>query len=103
MVGIAARVVLDDDGAIETAGIGMTSVDITNARSTDAEAVLEGEVPTAERFREAGEAAAAEANPETDEHGSFAYKENMVRVLTQRALADAVGRAGGDVPPEVAG
>ena len=103
MVGIAARVVLDADGAIETAGLGMTSVDITNARAADAEAVLEGEVPTADLFRRASEAAAEEANPETDEHGSVTYKRNMVRVLTQRALADAVGRAGGDVPPEVDG
>lgn len=102
MVGIAARVVLDPDGAIETAGLGMTSVDITNARASTAEAKLEGEPPSAELFRAAGEAAAEEANPETDEHGGVAYKENMVRVLTQRALADAVGRAGGDVPPEVA-
>lgn len=102
MVGIAARVVLDADGAIEAAGLGMTSVDITNARATTAEAELEGEPPSAEVFRAAGEAAAEEANPETDEHGGVVYKENMVRVLTQRALADAVARAGGDVPPEVA-
>lgn len=101
MVGIAARIVLDSDGAIETAGLGMTSVDITNARASTAEAELEGEPPSAELFRAAGEAAAEEANPETDEHGGVAYKENMVRVLTQRALADAVDRAGGDVPVEV--
>lgn len=102
MVGIAVRVVLDNDGTIETAGLGMTSVDITNARATSAEAELEGEPPSASLFRAAGEAAMDEANPETDEHGSVDYKENMVRVLTQRALADAVARAGGDVPDEVA-
>lgn len=101
MVGIAARIILDSDGRIETAGLGMTSVDITNARAESAEAELEGESPSTEVFRVAGEAAAEEANPETDEHGSVDYKENMVRVLTQRALADAVARAGGDVPEEV--
>jgi carbon-monoxide dehydrogenase medium subunit len=102
MVGVAARVILDGDGAIESAGLGLTSVDITNTRSPDAEAVLEGEHPSAELLKAAGEAAADESNPETDEHGGVAYKENMVRVLTQRAVADAIGRAGGDVPPEVA-
>lgn len=101
MVGVAARVVLDADGRIETAGIGLTAVDITNARSPAAESVLEGESPSASVLKEAGEAAADEANPETDEHGGVGYKENMVRVLTQRAVADALERAGGDVPPEV--
>jgi carbon-monoxide dehydrogenase medium subunit len=93
MVGVAARVVLDDDGAIDAARVALTAVDITNARSPGAEAVLEGESPSADLLREAGEAAADESNPESDEHGSADYKRNMVRVLTQRALADAVERA----------
>jgi len=93
MVGVAARVVLDDDGTIDTARVALTAVDITNARSPGAEAVLEGESPSADLLREAGEAAADESNPESDEHGSADYKRNMVRVLTQRALADAVERA----------
>ena len=95
MVGVAARVVLDGDGAIEDAGVGMTSVDITNARSPGAEDVLEGAVPDADLLKRAGEAASEDANPESDEHGDAAYKENMTRVLTQRALADALDRAGG--------
>lgn len=94
MVGVAARVVLGDDGAIDRAGIGLTSVDVTNVRAASAEDVLEGERPDADLLRRAGEAASEDANPESDEHGDAAYKENMVRVLTQRALADALGRAG---------
>jgi carbon-monoxide dehydrogenase medium subunit len=94
MAGVAARIVLDDDDAIETARLGMTAVDITNARATDAEAHLEGERPSSELFEEAGELAAEESNPESDEHGDAAYKERMVDVLAQRALGDAAERAG---------
>jgi carbon-monoxide dehydrogenase medium subunit len=90
-------VVLGGDGTIEQAGIGLTSVDITNTRAASAVDVLEGERPTADLLRRAGEAASDDSNPESDEHGGAAYKENMVRVLTQRALADALGRAGVDV------
>jgi len=94
MAGVAARLVFDDEGRIEEAGIGMTAVDITNARATDAEDRLEGERPSAELFEEASELAAAESNPESDEHGDASYKERMVDVLAQRALGDAAERAG---------
>ncbi|MFB6304120.1 MAG: xanthine dehydrogenase family protein subunit M [Haloferacaceae archaeon] len=93
MAGVAARVRLDANGVIEDAGVAMTSVDITNARSPGAEAVLEGERPSADLFKEAGAAAREDSNPESDEHGSAEYKRNMVDTLTQRALADAVERA----------
>ncbi|WP_134670729.1 FAD binding domain-containing protein [Halorussus marinus] len=94
MAGVGARLVLDDDGRIETAGIGMTAVDITNARATDAEQHLEGERPSADLFETAGELAAEASNPESDEHGGADYKERMVDVLAQRALGDAAERAG---------
>ena len=97
MVGVAARVVLGDDDAIERAGIGLTSVGITNLRSEAAADVLEGEVPDAELLRRAGEAASGDAEPQSDEHGDAEYKENMVRVLTQRALVTALDRAGFDL------
>jgi carbon-monoxide dehydrogenase medium subunit len=94
MVGVAARLILDDEGRIEDAGIGMTAVDITNARAAEAEAHLEGERPSADLFEKAGELAAEESNPESDEHGDASYKERMVDVLAQRALGDAAERAG---------
>lgn len=93
MVGAAARVALDDDGAIADAGIALTAVDITNVPVPAAADELVGEPPDPALFKRAGELAADASNPETDEHGSATYKENMVRVLTQRALNDAVDRA----------
>ena len=97
MAGVAARVRLDGT-TIAGASVALTAVDITNAAVPDAADVLAGEVPTPELFEAAGAAAAERAHPETDEHGSAEYKENMVRVLTQRALADAVERADADAP-----
>ncbi|WP_440765689.1 FAD binding domain-containing protein [Natronorubrum sp. DTA7] len=94
MVGSAARLVFDEDGRIERAGIALTAVDITNVRATDAEAHLEGERPDSDLFKRAGELAAEQSNPESDEHGDAGYKERMVNVLTQRALGDAAERAG---------
>jgi carbon-monoxide dehydrogenase medium subunit len=94
MAGVAARLIFDADGRIEDAGIGMTAVDITNARASDAEEHLEGETPSPELFSEAGELAAEQSHPESDEHGDASYKERMVEVLTQRALGDAAERAG---------
>jgi carbon-monoxide dehydrogenase medium subunit len=94
MAGSGARLVLGDDGTIQRAGIGLTAVDITNARASDAEELLEGEQPSADLFEEAGALAAEQSNPESDEHGAASYKERMVDVLTQRALGDAAERAG---------
>jgi carbon-monoxide dehydrogenase medium subunit len=94
MAGSAVRIVLDADGQIEAAGIGLTAVDITNIRATDAEDHLVGERPSRELFKRAGELAAEQSHPESDEHGDASYKERMVNVLTQRALADAAERAG---------
>jgi carbon-monoxide dehydrogenase medium subunit len=97
MVGAAARVVLDG-GLIEDATIALTAVDITNVAVPEAGDHLEGERPSGDLFKEAGEIAAEGSNPESDEHGSAEYKRNMVRVLTQRALADATERANNDGP-----
>jgi carbon-monoxide dehydrogenase medium subunit len=94
MAGVAARLILDDEGRVDTARLAMTAVDITNARATEAEAHLEGERPSADRFEAAGELAAEASNPESDEHGDASYKERMVDVLAQRALGDAAERAG---------
>ncbi|HZD44000.1 MAG TPA: xanthine dehydrogenase family protein subunit M [Methanomicrobiales archaeon] len=95
MVGAGARVQLDD-GVITDATVALTAVDITNVSVPDAAEALEDESPSADLFKRAGELAAEASNPDADEHGSVEYKENMVRVLTQRALADATERAGGD-------
>lgn len=95
--GVAVRVRLDGS-VISDAGVALTSLDITNVPVPDAADHLEGEVPSGDLFRDAGETVAGECDPESDEHGSEAYKRRMASVLTQRALADAVERARGSGP-----
>jgi carbon-monoxide dehydrogenase medium subunit len=97
MAGAAARVRLDGS-LIADASVALTAVDIANVAVPEVADHLAGERPSGGLFKEAGELAADRANPESDEHGSAEYKENMVRVLTQRALADAVERASNDGP-----
>ena len=97
MVGVAARLVVEGD-TITDATVALTAVDITNVAVPEAGEHLVDETPSGDLFREAGEVAAEHSNPESDEHGSAAYKENMVRVLVQRALADAHDRATGSGP-----
>lgn len=102
MVGAAARVAIDGE-EIADAGVALTSVGITNLAVPEAAEALEGEVPSAGLFERAGEIAAEQADPETDEHGDAAYKEHMASVLTQRALADATERARSGGPASATG
>ena len=92
-VGVAAHLELAADGAISAAGVAMTSVAPINRKATDAEAVLVGNVPSAELFAEAGEAAAAAADPRDDVRGSARWKRRVVAAFTQRALAAAAEEA----------
>ena len=92
-VGLAAHLELAADGTISAAGLAMTSVAPINLKATDAEALLVGSAPGAELFAEAGEAAAAAADPKDDERGSARWKRQVVAAFTRRALAAAAEQA----------
>jgi len=92
-VAVAAVVRLRADGAIESAGIGLTGVAETPFAATDAEAILAGGLPTEELFRRAAGAAAAQSRPAGDVRGPVEYKRAMVAELTVRALRTALERA----------
>ncbi len=91
----AVQLTLAADGTVQSAGIALTNVAETPVRCTQAEAFLKGKKPTAEILAEAGRLAAEAASPVADWKGSVDYKRNVARVLTTRALARAVERAGG--------
>jgi carbon-monoxide dehydrogenase medium subunit len=57
--------------------------------------VLLKKKPDATTIAEAARLAAQAASPSADRRGSVQYKREMARVLTARALAKAVERAGG--------
>ena len=93
-VGVATQLELADDGSIAQAGIGLTAVNYQNTRASAAEDLLRGEMPSDELFAEAGAAAAAASDPQTDVRGDAEWKRNVVAVYTRRGLAQALASAG---------
>jgi len=78
-----------------SARIGLTNVAPTPMRATNAEAALIGQVLGDDAIRAAGSAAAAECDPSPDLRGSVEYKRDLVRIITMRAIRQALQRAKG--------
>src|SRR5712691_8366119 len=97
IVGVAAQVTIDAMGICTRAGIGLTNVGPTPLKVHAAEAFLQGKRLAQDSITQAAQLAAEAARPEADLRGSIAYKRDMVRVLTARALTRALERAGGHV------
>ena len=91
----AAQVTLGAQGEITRIGIGLTNAGPTPIKATAAEGYLRGRQPDAEAIAEAARLAAEATSPSADRRGSVEYKRDMARVLTSRAVARAVERAGG--------
>ncbi len=91
----AVQVTLGAGGEIERAGIGITAAGPTPIQATDAEKFLLKKRPDAAAIAEASRLAAAATSPTADRRGAVQYKREMARVLTVRALAKAIERAGG--------
>ena len=83
-----------ENGSIASAGIGLTSVGLTNLRAEAAESALVGAAPGEDAFAEAGRLAAEAADPATDVRGSADYKKHVVDVFVRRGLAAAAEMAG---------
>ena len=92
---VAAQVTLGAGGTCDRVGIGLTNVGLTPIKAGEAEAALTGKRPDDATIKRAGELAAAAAQPSEDLRGSVAYKKDLVRVLTARALRQALERAEG--------
>jgi carbon-monoxide dehydrogenase medium subunit len=93
VVGVAVALTLKGV-SVATARIALGAVAPTPIRARQAEALLEGEPVSEELFRQAGEAAAAEAAPISDTRGSAEFRRHLVQVMTQRLVAEAAARAG---------
>ena len=96
VVGVGCRVVLNSAGdTIESARIGLGAVAPTPVVAQEAGDWLAGKPTTAETFAQAGELAKKVAKPISDMRAPAEYRTHLVGVLTKRALATAVERAGG--------
>ena len=95
LAGVAATVTLDSGGRCSAACIALFGVGAKPVRAHGAEQVLIGEMPREQLFAEAGQQASDQIQaPLSDIHASAEYRRHVARVLTRRALAEAVVRAG---------
>jgi carbon-monoxide dehydrogenase medium subunit len=91
---VAVQLTLAGDGTCARAGIGLTNVGATPIKARRAEGLLRGRHVDDATIREAARAAADESDPAEDLRGPVAYKRDLVRVLTARAIRRALERAG---------
>jgi len=96
LVGVAASVTLDEAGVCTRCAIALTGVGPTPVVARDAARGLIGVKPADDAFAEVGRRAAAPLRPDGDLHASSEYRKHVAAVLTRRALARAVSRAGGE-------
>lgn len=97
-VGVAVHLQFDGD-RIGQAGIALTGVGSKNIKATQAESALIGQVPSDELFADAGELAAAAADPRTDVRGTAEFKRSVVSTFVRRGLSEAATQAAGQVVP----
>jgi aerobic carbon-monoxide dehydrogenase medium subunit len=89
MVGVCV-VVKDSGGTCEDVRIGLTNMASVPLRATAAEEALRGQELSAENIAKAAEQAAEGTNPPADLNASAEYKQHLARVLTRRAITDAL-------------
>ena len=86
IAGSGVAIGIDTAGEITSARITLASVAPVPLRALKAENHLLGNRPTAALLTEAGQIAAGEAQPISDTRGSANYRQELVAVLTRRAL-----------------
>jgi CO/xanthine dehydrogenase FAD-binding subunit len=93
IVGVAAVVNVDQDGRCHRVRLAFTGIGSVPQRANATEAALQGAVVDAALLRDVCQLADSELDPESDIHGSAAYRKNLARVLAQRTLTQAFQRA----------
>jgi aerobic carbon-monoxide dehydrogenase medium subunit len=93
VVGVAAQIVLAEEGVIAEARIALGAMGHTPLRATEAEEMLSRTSPGDLDLREVGLRAAQAGEPATDAHATAAYRRHAAAVLTERAVALAIRRA----------
>lgn len=86
----AVQLTLGAGGEVASVGIGLTNAGPAPLRATAAEQYLTGKQPGADAIAEAARLAGAAATPSADRRGTVEYKQNVARVLTGRAIQQAI-------------
>jgi carbon-monoxide dehydrogenase medium subunit len=84
-------VIQASDGVCHSVRLSLGAVGPTPLRASQAEAVLQGQRPSAALIAAASRTAAAEARPISDVRCSAEYRRDMVEVLSKRCLESALG------------
>ena len=93
VVGVAARVALDEKGHVESARVGVTGIAAAAYRAEEVEKAITGKAPTANNLQRAASHAADGIEANGDLYASAEYRAHLARIYTQRALAAAAERA----------
>ena len=93
LVGVGARVTLDDTGAVAAARLVFIGVGPTAVLDPGPGADLAGRRPTPAAIEEVARAAAARLEPGDDLHATGAYRRRVAATLARRTLTTAVARA----------
>jgi carbon-monoxide dehydrogenase medium subunit len=91
---VAVQLTLDDKGACQRAGVGLTNVGPTPVKARKAEDFLRGKKLDEANIKQAAQLAADDADPSADLRGPVEYKKGLVKELAKRALIRALQRAG---------
>jgi len=94
VIAVAVQLTLGRGGAVERAGIALTSAGPTPLEAVKAEKALTGNVPNEKLISETAQLVSDACSPSADRRGSVQYKKEMARVLAGRALRAALERAG---------
>jgi carbon-monoxide dehydrogenase medium subunit len=95
VVGVAARVALNEKGAVDAARVGITGLGATAYRASAVEIAIRGKLPTARNLQQAASHATEGIEANGDLYASAEYRAHLATVYTQRALAAAAERAAG--------
>lgn len=90
----AAAVIQLSGNTCQKARITLTNLGATAIRASDAEAVLVGQVITAELIEQASQKAMEVCDPAEDLRGDIEYKTHMGGEMTRRAITEALKNAG---------
>lgn len=93
IVGVAARLTLDEDNRAQQVRVILGAVAPTPLRARRAEELLLGQLPEEKVVEEAARAAAEDSKPISDQRASAQYRKEMVRVWTRYAIQGAFGIA----------
>jgi carbon-monoxide dehydrogenase medium subunit len=93
VVGVAANLALDENGACQTASIGITGVSSKAYRARAVESALVGGVIDEQSIASAAAHAADGVEINGDLFASENYRRHLAQVYTRRAIATASGRA----------